>query len=212
MNPWIKRTRPYCVPMHAAVAGQPAEQLVEETKELASKEDRLAEKENQLAEKEAMLNEKEEALMTRLNSEGEQMSSRPYSVREEDVRELMSEWKSMNREMNDMKENLQQLLRNVKRSDFNGVAALCDLYREMVHSPDERLGRHIGRLGKILQDDFEAEPLEPGCGDVFNSELHERKDTSVKGDRILRCIARGWRWKETVQKAIVDIEEGSTAE
>lgn len=127
---------------------------------------------------------------------------------EEELDSVKKAFMSINAELKQTRESLLLLSDTASRSSRDGVALLCKLFRDMVFSREKQNVLYANRLGAILQSEFDAEPLEPYPGDLYDSTCHERLDTSAAGNKILCCRARGWRWKdEVIMRAVVETDE-----
>lgn len=127
---------------------------------------------------------------------------------EEGLQEVRTQFMDIAADLKLVQGSLRSLMAAVDRSGRDGVAQLCALYRDMSFSEDEAVRRTADRLGMILQCDFEAQPIEPRPGELYDSVCSERRDTACRGARVTCCMARGWRWKdEILLRAVVDTTE-----
>lgn len=182
----------------SAVREQKA-QLDETLLVLAQQKQLQDQRQTQLDRREAQLREKASNLRRQADVE-----------LEEQVRIVRGDFMALNQEMKLAREHLVALSGCIDQGNRSAVEQLCKLYRTMVFSREPAVLEQARQLAVILQTEFGAEALSPRTGDVYDSMLHERLDTTRAGGRISRCLATGWRWKdEVILRAVVDTEEGS---
>ncbi|MBO7217351.1 MAG: hypothetical protein J6V50_01475 [Clostridia bacterium] len=145
----------------------------------------------------------------RLWEETVNMKETPTANYEEMFREIVESFKILRSSMDNTKDAIVDA-RDAVRSGFSeGILKLCTLYRDMYFTLDPRLKEMADNLGVILMSEFEVSPIEPMAGSEFSSELHERIDTTKRGDVIAFCRIRGWSLKgKTLLRAVVETTEG----
>ncbi len=101
-------------------------------------------------------------------------------------------------------------LNNTVRDGFtDGIAQLCNLYRDLSFMKDMYCQTFANRLGVILMSEFDAKPIEPCKGDRYNSSMHERFNMEHTGEYIECCLVRGWSLNgNIILKAAVETKEG----
>ena len=128
----------------------------------------------------------------------------------EDVfREIVESFKKLRGTMDETKDAIVEARDTVRNGFYEGILKLCTLYREMCFTKEPRLKELADNLGVILMSEFEVNPIEPMTGDEFCGELHERIDTTKRGEIISCCRVRGWNFKgKTLLRAVVETMEG----
>ena len=184
-------------------------------KELEAREQELARREKEQNAREAELNQRQAAVQAgieRYQQERQQwMQMQPASGKadaSEELRGVKKAFMDINPELKLIREQLVQLGDRLERDSRQGVLLLCRLYRDMAFSEDRQMHAKADQLSVILQCEFDAQVVEPCPGELFDSTCHERMDLSRGGERVMCCLARGWRWKdEILMRAVVDTEE-----
>lgn len=124
------------------------------------------------------------------------------------MQEVRNTFLTLGNELKATQQKLRNLIVAVDYGPREGISHLCRLHREMVFSDNPQVRLLADRLKMILQASFEAVPLEPRAGDLYDSTCHERIDTARSGSAISRCRALGWRWKdEILMRSVVETRE-----
>ena len=194
------------------------DQMEKLNKSLMEKEADLTTRENKLEQREKTLQELHTNIQeasNQLRQEHEQMKHdlsnyKIANTHQEDLADIKKQFMTIRQELKQTQDRLIQLDNTVNYSACDGVRMLCNLYRNMSSSTEGPIQLYANELSGILQTRFDAVPIDPFPGDRYDSTIHERIDSSHHENLIVKCVARGWRWKdEILMRAVVETEEGS---
>ena len=185
--------------------------LMEQNAELTARAKELEQRENALQQMHTNIRE----ASNKLRQEHEQMKHdlsnyKIANTHQEDLSDIKKQFMTIRQELKQTQDRLIQLDNTVNYSACDGVRMLCNLYRNMSSSTEGPIQLYANELSGILQTRFDAVPIDPFPGDGYDSTIHERIDSSHHENLIVKCVARGWRWKdEILMRAVVETEEGS---
>lgn len=179
--------------------------LADREKDLTDRENALLDRAADMERREGELEQREKVLLESALSQPEP-ESRDRDLSKE-MKELIATYKSFSDQVKQTSRDVVALSHEVKGWHQDGLEALCSLCREMMLSKDQRLITWGQRMELILERRFHAEALVPQDGDNYEPELHERVDASLTGQKVLKCLAKGWqREGEVLLRAVVRTE------